>query len=354
MSTEKYHEQINKHDIEATRQLCDGLPKYVSKYLKSKQHTTTPKTRLEYAKDIKNFLDYVLDSYGPKGTTTLSTVMDITCEVLNDLDKDFFDDYLDYLQMYDKDGKTYTNNRVSIKRKLSALRNFFSYLHKDGYISSETINRVEMPKIKEKEIIRMDSHETNNFVNAVEYGDNLTTKQAEYHEKQKVRDMAIIMLILSTGIRVSECVGLDLDDVDFRNSKLKITRKGGKESSVYFSDEASGYLMEYVEERKTIEAGAGSEKALFLSSRRQRISVRSIEVLVKKYAKKSVPSKTITPHKLRSTFATALYEETGDIYLVGDALGHEDIATTKKHYANLSNERKSQNRNKVSIRKSTY
>jgi len=105
--------------------------------------------------------------------------------------------------------------------------------------------------------------------------------------------------------------------------------------------------MEY---RKLQIAEPGSEDALFLSLRNQRISVRSVEYMVKKYAKTVTPLKHITPHKLRSTYGTNLYKETGDIYLVADVLGHNDVNTTKKHYAALEDERRRSARNKVRLR----
>ena len=94
----------------------------------------------------------------------------------------------------------------------------------------------------------------------------------------------------------------------------------------------------------------GHENALFLSNRNSRITVRSVEILVKKYAGIATPLKKITPHKLRSTYGTSLYRETGDIYLVADVLGHHDVNTTKKHYAAIEEERRMMARNKVKLR----
>ena len=142
-------------------------------------------------------------------------------------------------------------------------------------------------------------------------------------------------LLLGTGIRVSECVGLDITDVDFRNNGIKVHRKGGAEVVVYFGDEVRTALLNYLEERNTIEAVEGSTNALFLSLQKKRIGVRAVENLVKKYSKLITTMKNITPHKLRSTYGTSLYRETGDIYLVADVLGHKDVNTTKKHYACL-------------------
>ena len=184
----------------------------------------------------------------------------------------------------------------------------------------------------------------------VEYGDSLTERQKKYHEKNKVRDLALLSLMLSTGMRVSECVGIDIHDIDFDNMRIKIIRKGGKEAFVYFSDEASEALIKYLEERKKLVPESGHENALFLSSQLIRISVRSVENIVKKYSLTSVPLKHITPHKLRSTFGTELYRATDDIYLVADVLGHSDVNTTRKHYADMDEDRKRRFRNEVQLR----
>ena len=164
-----------------------------------------------------------------------------------------------------------------------------------------------------------------------------------------MRDTAILTLLLGTGIRVSECVGINLDDVDYINDRIKIVRKGGYESFVYYGEEVRQALLDYMEERDEIEPMEGHENALFLSSQRRRITVRSIELLVKKYAS-TVTGKHITPHKLRSTYGTNLYKETGDIYLVADVLGHSDVNTTRKHYAELEEDRKKKFKDAVTLR----
>ena len=120
--------------------------------------------------------------------------------------------------------------------------------------------------------------------------------------------------------------------------------------AIYFGTEVELALLDYLEERTQMDAEQGSEHALFLSLQRKRIGVKSVENLVKKYAKIVTPLKKITPHKLRSTYGTSLYRETGDIYLVADVLGHSDINTTKKHYAALEDERRRSARNAVRLR----
>ena len=149
---------------------------------------------------------------------------------------------------------------------------------------------------------------------------------------------------------MSECVGLNISDVDFKNGGIRIYRKGGKEVTVYFGTEVEDALLDYLEERDRIIPEQGHEDALFLSMQRRRMAVRSVEYLVKKYARTVAPLKPITPHKLRSTYGTNLYRETGDIYLVADVLGHSDVNTTKRHYAALEDERRRSARNKVRLR----
>ena len=159
-------------------------------------------------------------------------------------------------------------------------------------------------------------------------------------------------LLLGTGIRVSECVGLDIEDVDFKNNGIKVLRKGGNEMFVYFGDEVAEALKKYIEVRAGITPVAGHEHALFYSAQRKRINVKTVENLVKKYASQVTTTKKITPHKLRSTYGTTLYQETGDIYLVADVLGHKDVNTTKKHYAAMDDARRRQAATAVRLRES--
>ena len=149
---------------------------------------------------------------------------------------------------------------------------------------------------------------------------------------------------------MSECEGLDLNDVDFSVNGFLITRKGGQRVVLYFPEEVADVLREYIDERKTIQAQPGHENALFLSTQKRRMDVRSVQNLVKKYASLVTPLKHITPHKLRSTFGTNLYAETGDIYLVADVLGHADVNTTRRHYAAQSDENRRRAAHSVKLR----
>ena len=151
----------------------------------------------------------------------------------------------------------------------------------------------------------------------------------------------MLSLFLGTGIRVSECIGIDLDDLDMENNAFIVTRKGGNQVVLYFPPEVADALGEYLEERKKTVPMPGHENALFLSLQRKRITQRAVQNLVKKYASIAAPLKQkISPHKLRSTYATNLYQETSDIYLVADVLGHTSVDTTRKHYADMTDARR--------------
>lgn len=335
------HKETELYFTDKCNELMANMPTFVKTYIRAIHNRTAPRTRYEYLKDIQTFLNYIKD-------TTKTEVIDI--DVLKNLTKNDFEEYFEYIEHYEKDGKEYTNCRSSIKRKISALRKFFAYLFESDMITSDEIRKIEMPKLNKKEIIRLEKDEATDFLNAIENATSLSKKEMDYYKIQSTRDAAIIYLMLSSGIRVSECAQLDITDIDMNKSCIHIIRKGGDEDTVYFSDEASSYLSDYLDWRKNLKGVDDKENALFLSSRKTRLSVRSIEILVKKYAKRSVPLKHITPHKLRATFATNLYNQTGDIYLVAETLGHKDVTTTKEHYANLSDKRKEENRNKVTFK----
>jgi len=208
-----------------------------------------------------------------------------------------------------------------------------------------------MPKVHERTIVRLEADEVAILLDHIERaGETLSGQAKAYYEKTKERDLALITLLLGTGLRVSECVGLDIEDVDFKNGGLRVIRKGGNEAVVYFGAEVEEALKAYLDKRAQIKPYPGHEHALFYSTQRKRMTVRSVENLVEKYASEVTTTKKITPHKLRSTYGTALYHETGDIYLVADVLGHKDVNTTRRHYAAMDDGRRRMAANAVKLR----
>lgn len=346
MAEKTYHEQEKINCTVKLRELLQELPKFLRDYFRGIEHSTAPRTQISYAIDLKTFFEFIKNN---NSTYSNTEIHDINISVLSSITAQDIEEYLEYLKFYEKNGHEYTNDERAIKRKLAALRSMYRYYHKNRIIMENPVLQVDMPKLHKKQIIRLDYEEVDDLLNAVESGDKLTKKQAACHGKLKVRDMAILTLLLGTGIRVSECVGINLNDVDYINDRIKIVRKGGYESFVYYGEEVRQTLLDYMEERDEITPIEGHEQALFLSSQNRRITVRSVELLVKKYSS-TVTSKHITPHKLRSTYGTNLYRETGDIYLVADVLGHSDVNTTKKHYAELEEDRKRSAKDAVILR----
>lgn len=346
-----YHEQNNRNNTIKLRQVLQTLPTFTKDFFRAIEPNTSAKTRISYVYDIRLFFQFLCATnpyFSDKG--------DITKIVLHDLDllqPVDIEEFLEYLKYYeDNNGVIHTNGERGIHRKLASLRSFYNYYYKRELITKNPTLIVDMPKLHKREIIRLDPDEVANLLDYVEHGsDSMTGMKKVYFEKNKTRNLALFTLLLGTGIRVSECVGLDLEDIDFKNNRIRIVRKGGKEDFVYFGDEVAESLYDYFAERKTIVTKEGHEHALFLSVQKRRMCVQSIENLVSDCARQITSIKHITPHKLRSTYGTNLYQETGDIYLVAEVLGHNDVNTTRKHYAALEEDRKRRAASAVKLRK---
>lgn len=343
-----YYEQKDRENVKKLRVMIQDLPPFCVEFFRGIEPQTSSRTRIAYAYDLKVFFDF-LQKENPvmerldKNSITLSHLDQIQ---VTDLEE-----YMEYLKYRFNDrNQEVVNKERGIMRKISSLKSFYNYYYRREMIKTNPAALVKLPKLHEKEIIRLDVDEVAMLLDEVEKGESLTDKQKAFHNKTRIRDLALLTLLLGTGIRVSECVGLDISDVDFRNGGIRIHRKGGKEVTVYFGVEVEDALKDYLDERNQMVPVEGHDNALFLSLQMKRMSVRSVENLVKKYAKIVTPLKKITPHKLRSTYGTALYRETGDIYLVADVLGHADVNTTKKHYAALDDARRRSARDKVWLR----
>ena len=337
MKEKTYHEQTNINNALKLREKIKELPAFCADFFRGIEPTTSSRTRIAYAYDLGIFFDFLHEN---NVMCSKMDIRDIPLSYMDLLKPVDIEEYLEYLKYYVKDGMEHTNDERGKARKLASLKTFYNYFYRKELLERNPAALVDMPKVHEKNIIRLDVDEIAMLLDEVEQGEKLTKNQQVFHNKTKTRDLALLTLLLGTGIRVSECVGLDIEDVDFKNGGIKIRRKGGNEVIIYFGEEVEIALLNYLEEREQIVAVEGHQNALFLSLQKKRINVRSVENLVKKYSKTVTQVKNITPHKLRSTYGTALYRETGDIYLVADVLGHKDVNTTKKHYAALEDERR--------------
>lgn len=326
---------------ERFRAVQSELPDFCRLYFRAIEPTTSILTRYGYAVDLRTFFRFLTS--GQIDRFSGMEIRDLKCSDLERICSLDIELYLECISLYrnqtSEGEKLIENNERAKSRKLSAIRALFKYLYKKELIQTNCAALVDTPKLHEKAIIRLEANEVADLLDSAEQGSGLTKAQRRYHDATKLRDVAILSLFLGTGIRISELVGIDLNDIDFSRNEFVVTRKGGNQETLAFGPEVQLALSDYLEERKTVIPMPGHENAFFLSMQRKRITPRAVENLVKKYAKIATPLKKITPHKLRSTYGTMLYQESGDIYLVADVLGHKDVNTTRKHYAAMTEEK---------------
>ncbi len=346
MKKHNYYTKRNIQDIDKIAELLEELPPFCEDYFLGVETRTSCQTRLKYAYDLRIFFDFLC-----KKRYRNKTLLDLTLEDLERITHHDIELFLSYLSHYRFNDKSLSCDERAKARKLSAVRAMFKYFFNKGMIDVDNSAKVSTPKLHDKEIIRLDAEEVSELIGVTESGQGLSKRAASYHSKTKIRDTAIITLFLGTGIRISELVGLDNDSFDFTENSFVVTRKGGNHAILYFSDEVKYALQEYIAEKSNDPKIPEGERAFFLSMQYKRINVRSVEILVKKYSKIVSPLKKITPHKLRSTYGTRLYNETKDIYIVADVLGHRDVNTTKKHYAAITEDNRRRVANAVKLRK---
>ena len=346
---------LQKHiyyTAETKKVIDNDLPPFCADYFRALVSQTSALTRYVYALDLRMFFNYIVNSKNDFANSNI-TPKQLTPKMMESISALDIELFLEYVSLYERetvsqneDGTQSVKSKLTVNmncgkaRKLSSIRSLFKYLYKHEYISSSPASIVDTPKIHDKPIIRLEEYEIDRLYDVITNAEGMTPVQKKHLERNRTRDIAIITLFLGTGIRISELVGIDLDDINFVSDEFSVTRKGGKKDVLVFGEEVRMALLNYIAERELTEAVEGHENALFLSSQRRRITVRAVEKLVKKYAEIAVPQKHITPHKLRSTYGTMLYGETGDIYLVADVLGHRDVNTTRKHYAEVAKARR--------------
>ncbi len=330
-----YYTQRNNKNIDTVeRILNDDLPPFCYDYFLAIDSQTSPLTRLNYAHDLKIFFYFLTEKKFRKS----KSVQDLTLDDLENVTSNDIEYFLSFLSHYTYCGKEHSCNDRAKARKLSSVRAMFKFFFKKGLIGADNSSKVSTPKLHEKPIIRLDGDEVFNILDTAESGLGLSPHQMVYHEKNKVRDGAILSLFLGTGIRISELVGLNNRDINFKDNSFIVTRKGGSKSILYFDETVETALKRYIEQKEKNGKAPGEDEPLFLSNEKKRITVRAVENMVQKYAKIVSPLKKISPHKLRSTYGTQLYKATGDIYIVADVLGHKDVNTTRKHYAAISDD----------------
>ena len=340
-----------RREIDCERKIAElreELPVSVGDYIRSLETHTTPLTRLGYIRDLRLFFRFLHAELPAFGDLAIVSVAPADLERLTLRDLEIYQSYLkQYVPLpedEDSEEPTLVRNREhGLARKLSALRGYFRYLYKHGLISQNISEKLDMPKMRKKPVIYLEKDEIARMIEAVNSREGLSPRQQVYLEHSRARDLAIICLLVGTGIRASELVGMDLRDVHLGRQEFVVTRKGGAVDTLRFNAQVRDALAAYLALRQTQQPRPGHENALFLSTQMKRLSVRALQDLVKKYAQLGAPLKEhLSPHKLRSTFGTNLYLASGDINLVADILGHSSVNTTKAHYVGNRESRKAQ------------
>ncbi|MCQ2602619.1 MAG: tyrosine-type recombinase/integrase [Clostridia bacterium] len=349
-----YFKDRDKDNTRRLIELREQLPDFCEEFFIGIEPQTTTLTRLGYAYDLRIFFDYLMKRV--EAFRLKKDVKNISVYDLDALTVYHLEGFLEYLTYYEFDGKEYSNNERGKARKISTVRTLFKYFYAKDKLKQNVASKVKVPKLHDKDIIRLEANEVGKILDAAEDCDGVSDHQRKILRNTRARDVAILTLLLGTGIRVSECVGLNISDIDFNTNGFTITRKGGNQAILYFGDEVREALKYYIDgERKALisrseRINIQDDNALFLSLQIKRISVRAVENLVKKYASIASPLKKISPHKLRSTYGTNLYKATGDIYMVADVLGHKDVNTTKKHYAAITEDHRKMAAKAVTLR----
>jgi site-specific recombinase XerD len=248
-----------------------------------------------YSHDLMKFTAFMLSKYGKEPLVTEITVQDIR-------------DFLAYLQLK-REVKSH-----AIFRKVSCLRTFFAFLLKENYIKTNPTTNIQSPKLAQKLPIYLTPDELKKLLSTPD------TKN-----RMGVRDLAILTLFSYTGMRLSELVGLNLNDVNFKDRFVRVMGKGSKERIIPLIVPVIRVLTDYLDVRPMIE-----NQAFFISKKKHRISKDAVHELVRKYRiKAGIAQEKFSPHKLRHTFATMLHGKDVDLIDIQALLGHSSVATTQ-------------------------
>lgn len=341
---QRYRETVSQTYLKKIRMVKKGLPPYAKNYIDSKADSMEVRSRYEYARDLTLFFKYLQQELPECENINIE---EIPLKTIEEVSPELIDSYKEYLTLYTSaDGWECRNGESGKSRKLAVLRSFYKYLNKRSYISTNPAALVDMPKKHKNEIITLTAEQEAELLAAIDDSTGKSPKEKELYERNHLRDKAIVLMLLGTGMRISELAGLDLDDINLKERTAKIIRKGGNHDTVYFSEQVEKALREYL--RDTKKPGtrlsynpAPDEKALFITVRKKRYSVRSLQNMVKTYARDIFGEETrLSAHKLRATFGSALYRDTHDIKLCAEALHHKSVATTEKFYVAFDEERK--------------
>lgn len=347
-----YHQKKEFSNRQQYESKLEELPGFIRAFLRSKEQDYQVQTLLAYCQDYIHFLYFLLQTNSVLQNREISGIGEIDLDVFRQLTSEDLEEYRVYLTSYsimNEDGEiqNFTNSETYIKRKMASLNGLFRYLYLKKRISENPMERIERPKNRNDHSARyLEIEDVKLLMDSVAAGsaEYASDRQLKYLLKTKERDLAIFTLLLHTGLRVSECVGLDLDDISFDRREIQIQNPDGSRDLLYMNETTLSALQNYVYgARKAILPAEGHEKALFLSSMKgKRLCVKAVENMVKKYGQYTGMPIKITPHSMRKTYGTQLYERTGDLKAVQQQLRHKCIDTTSRFYVGDSAQRKRQ------------
>ena len=323
----EYKDYTNRQARDKTLEMVFELPFYVQTFITGREANMSARTQFIYISRINKFYEYLAE-HKFKGKKK----EDITLDDLGTLSVEDIEAFTSFVRHGHFSENKRDNKESTINSYLSALSVFFKYFVSRGKLKFNPAEGIERGRAEKHNVIRLDESQKKDFFKCIETGDTLTKQQKNYHDKNSLRDMAICMTLVRTGLRVSELVGLNVDDINFDNCSFSVLRKGNKYDSVFFDDSTAELLKEYLEYRKELCEGT-KENAVFVVTfgkyKGTRLSVRSVERMVKKYSVYgSTAGSAISPHKLRATYATDMLKATNNISLVQKALNHESPTTT--------------------------
>ncbi len=212
------------------------------------------------------------------------------------------------------------NKKVTVSRKLGAIRSFYKFLIKSGRAGKNSAKEVTMPKLEKYLPSYLVVDEMFAFLESIKGCDVLA-----------VRNRAIFELVYASGLRAGEALGLDVEKVDLNNGLVRVLGKGNKERELPFGSKAKAALREYMRMRDQLLRKGSREKSLFLSKSGRRFEARDLRRLVKKYRYLSGINKQFSPHSLRHSFATHMLGAGADLRTVQELLGHKSLSTTQKY-----------------------
>lgn len=321
------------------------LPSYCNLYFAWEQNLSI-KSKFAYAMDLFVFFNYLIIKCPSRFPYNI--VSKIPLESLKQVDSSDILLYLEYLTSYtvhypDGTSRNYSNGPSGKKRKLAPVKNFFRYLKLYNHIDEDPTINIKNPSPKKKAVVILSDLQQDHLIKEMQTGSRKSTHQLAYHKNTKLRDTAILLTFLGTGVRVSELVNMNMFDIDFEEQSIAITRKGDKQSYVYFNSTVLSILADYIDfERRMLIEGKGDPDEngpLFLSNRGTRISVDRVEGIIKEAAKRVLPDNIdVSCHTLRKTYGSYICREYG-LHMAQMALGHSDSSTTSKYYIYEDSER---------------